>query len=192
MTKKLFLLFILITLSGCNDPKPKDNTISKNTADIMLNREMVSTYQEPIKETILEEKNEEFRESKEKSEEETTKEEPNIPKETIIKKEEIDNNLNIHKGRIDCLDIDACIEISTKVQLSFNNLISDIKYLEVKNEDNLIKGYFIEYIFKDYKYETSEECQEHGKIIQETLNNRNLSFVCIDTTLKIIPDYKEE
>ena len=123
MTKKLFLLFILITLSGCNDPKPKDNTISKNTADIMLNREMVSTYQEPIKEAILEEKNEEFRESKEKSEEETTKEEPNIPKETIIKKEEIDNNLNIHKGRIDCLDIDACIDLSTKVQLSFNNLI---------------------------------------------------------------------
>ncbi len=102
------------------------------------------------------------------------------------------NNLdyNIHRGRIDCSDLDDCMSKSLPIQYQFKKSILNSFYIEViaKNDETL--GYFIEYIFKEHNYGSKDECESVGNNIKKTLPSKVKGYECSnDGNLKIITDY---
>lgn len=102
------------------------------------------------------------------------------------------NNLDyhIHRGRIDCSNLDDCMSISMPIQYQFKKSILNSFYIEViaKNDNTL--GYFIEYIFKEYNYGSKDECEKMGSKIKQTLSNKVKGYNCdSEGVLKIITDY---
>ena len=99
----------------------------------------------------------------------------------------------IHKGRIDCQDEASCMDKSIPIQFKYKQAISNVFYLEVISKKGNVLGYFIEYNFKDSKYQNNEECNLIGKDIQDTLSDRVISYECSDDgILKINTDYGKE
>ncbi len=106
--------------------------------------------------------------------------------------DEIDDSsldYQIHKGRIDCLNEKACLERSMPIQFEFKDIITNTFYLEVHAKNDEVLGYFIEYVFRTNTYDTEEECENVGRAIKETLNDRVTAYTCQTNTLSIITDY---
>ncbi len=95
----------------------------------------------------------------------------------------------IHKGRIDCSDLQSCQELSLPMQFKYKDVIANAMYLEVISKNNHILGYFIEYFFNSPNYETNDECINVGKALKQDLNDKITSYTCIDNTLSIIANY---
>ena len=47
--------------------------------------------------------------------------------------------------------------------------IDNTFYVEVKAKNGTVLGYFIEYVFKEYKYDSDEECNQIGNEIKSKL-----------------------
>lgn len=115
-----------------------------------------------------------------------------IINESSIQKEIIDDsvdsnafNYNIHNGKIDCVDIDSCMDISLPIQFEFSSSIANTFYLEVMSKSNNVLGYYIEYVFTNNNYSNSEECNSIGQSIKNRLSDRVSSYQCNDSTLII-------
>ena len=115
--------------------------------------------------------------------------------EEVIKQE--DNSVNTshldyptHKGRIDCTDYNKCMDDSLKIYFSYEKIISNVFYVEVKSNSNKSLGYFTEYVFKEHTYSSEEECQRVGSEIKALLSDRITGYNCDSSnTIKIITDY---
>ena len=105
------------------------------------------------------------------------------------------NNMDypIHKGRIDCKNLDDCMSKSLPLQFKYKKIIAKTYYVDViaKNDNTL--GYFIQIFFKEANYGDNESCEKVGlylqKDIKETFKERNINYQCEDGNLKVITDY---
>lgn len=105
------------------------------------------------------------------------------------------NNMDypIHKGRIDCNNLDDCMNKSLPLQFKYKKIIAKTYYVDViaKNDNTL--GYFIQIFFKEANYGDNESCEKIGldlqKDIKETFKERNINYQCENGNLKVITDY---
>lgn len=128
---------------------------------------------------------------------EEKKEQPIVNNSEQVELKKDDNSVDtdsidypIHKGRIDCKDLNDCMNKSLPIQYEFKKSISNSFYLEViaKNDNSL--GYFIEYVFKENNYGSNEECEKIGSKIKQTLSDRVIGYECSSNgNLKIKTDY---
>lgn len=107
----------------------------------------------------------------EKPKEETNKE---LPKETS-------------KIKIDCQEIDECMNITMPIQFSYQELIADIFYLEII-ENNVKLGYQIDYTFRPHTYENEEICTTKLSEIATLLKDHIEDISCNNSTLTISPN----
>ena len=165
-----------------------NNTISDYTRKQMLEKEIIIPNIEA---------NNQLDESSENnvSEEEKQAEIPEV-KELIedppLDKIDInENNYQIHHGKIECISITECMEKTLPIQLKYNNLISDVTYLDILTNNHQVIGYFIKYTFKKTKYETYEKCIMTIDEIKETLNDKISTIECSENgELTIKADYE--
>ena len=95
-----------------------------------------------------------------------------------------------HKGRIDCVDYNKCMDDSLKIYFKYKQCISNVFYIEVMANNGSILGYFTEYVFKDSSYSTNDECQKVGNEIKVLLSDRVTDYQCDSSNkLKINTDY---
>lgn len=115
------------------------------------------------------------------------------PKEEIIEDNSVDTNsmdYRIHKGRIDCNNAEACMDISIPIQLKYKKSISNVNYIEVIAKSDKTLGYFIDYVFVEYNYGNIDKCNEIGSSIKTKLSDRVTGFTCSpEGILKINKDY---
>lgn len=115
------------------------------------------------------------------------------PKEETDAIDEESIDYPIHKGRIDCQDEASCMDKSIPIQFKFKQAISNVFYLEVISKKNHVLGYFIEYNFKESKYQNNDECNRIGTNIKDALSDRVTSYECSEEgILKINTDYGKE
>lgn len=172
MKKGLLGIFIVFIASGCSKEIKEDYStdISKYTEEVMLERANV------INEDALKDK-------VEREEVVVSKEEKRIEEDNIIDEDSID--YKIHKGRIDCINTSLCNDMTKEIEKEFAGSIKDIDYIAVKNKNNQILGYFINYLFKDYDYYDYETCISKGEYLKQMLTNRDVSYKCNDSVLSI-------
>lgn len=111
--------------------------------------------------------------------------------------ESSDNSVDVHhldypthKGRIDCVDYNKCMDESLTIYFSYKKIISNVFYVEVKSNGGSTLGYFTEYVFKEYTYSSVEECQRVGSEIKNLLSDRITGYECDSSgLLKIKTDY---
>lgn len=96
---------------------------------------------------------------------------------------------NEHRGRIDCYSSDECMNISLPMQFKFKKSITNSQYITVMSKSGNVLGYFIEYMFKENTYSSSEECENIGREIKQTLSDKVTSYQCNGSTLKIYTSY---
>lgn len=96
---------------------------------------------------------------------------------------------HIHKGKKDCIESSSCMDISLPIQFKYKKSIDNTFYVEVKAKNGTVLGYFIEYVFKKYKYANDEECNQIGNEIKSKLSDRVTSYSCNSGTLKIKTNY---
>ena len=172
--------------------------VSKETEKIMLERENISNNEDSVIDKNIANDN--------NNEQEIINVDQNIPKSKKNideKKEEIEKNdddkivdetdasYKIHKGRIDCTEIDKCMDISDLIKNDYNYLIQDIIYVPVLNKNKKSLGYFINYLFHDYKFDTYQECNSIGIKLKELLSDIN--YNCTDDyVIHITRDNMEE
>lgn len=116
--------------------------------------------------------------------------------EQTVQPEVIDNSVdtnsldyNEHRGRIDCYSSDECMNISLPMQFKFKKSITNSQYITVMSKSGNVLGYFIEYMFKENTYSSSEECENIGREIKQTLSDKVTSYQCNGSTLKIYTSY---
>ena len=169
MNKTIILILMTFSLLGCHKNFVPDDMISKTTEKIMLEKQITPA--------VIEEKNdnEYEEETVDKSEvgDITTDIIPNVEEEIIIEEE------------IECVDVDECINISMPIQQELNDSIDSVYYREIKNKNNELTGYVIDYTFKEHTYKTYEECMEKASILSDKLSNKIFSYSCDDGTLLI-------
>ena len=202
MKKVIVLTSLLFLITGCTKQyKNDDTTISKITENTMIEKSSIqskSLDSNDIKESSNEEKqNEEIvsEKIKEPARKIITKIEENTnPTNDEINDNEIANDTfdyQIHKGRIDCLTIDECMNMSLPIQFALKNTINNIFYLEVKTKNNESLGYFINYSFKDYQYEDYDACLKKEEYLKEKLNDRIIKCECNQEGLLVVEsDYQ--
>lgn len=152
----------------------------------MLEREM---YIPSVEEEIVKEEKEEEEDSLlELPSSEIVKPE----EETFDKIDKNDKNYHIHKGIIDCLNTNECMEITLPIQLEYNNIISNVTYIEVVSNSHKVMGYFIKYIFKPYQFKTYDMCKNVMEEIKLVLNNKIDNISCSENgELQIKTTYEE-
>lgn len=102
-----------------------------------------------------------------------------------------DKNYQIHHGKIECLNTTECMEKTLPIQLKYNNLISDVTYLDILTNNHQVVGYFIKYTFKQTKFESYEKCITTIDEIKETLNDKISTITCSENgELTIKADYE--
>ena len=204
MKKIIITSFLIICLTACHKI-PKEHLFETK---IENNNAVIKTDKDLSKEELLEDKEEDNSINKEIKEEKQTeireiiidKPNPIIDVPDISPTKEEDDTVDeesldypIHKGRIDCQDEASCMDKSIPIQFKFKQAISNVFYLEVISKNDNVLGYFIEYNFKEPKYQNNEECNLIGKDIQDTLSDRVISYECSDDgILKINTDYGKE
>lgn len=204
MKKIIITSFLIICLTACHKT-PKEQVFETK---IENNNAVIKTDKDLPKEELLENNeednsiNKEIKEENHPEKEEITidKPKPIIELPTIpIIEEQIDSvdeeslDYSIHKGRIDCQDEASCMDKSIPIQFKYKQSISNVFYLEVISKKDNILGYFIEYNFKEHKYQNNEECLLIGKDIKDALPDRVVSYECsADGILKINTDYGKE
>lgn len=124
---------------------------------------------------------------------EPKQEEPKQDKPIIVNDNSVDeNNMDYptHKGRIDCYDVDSCVNISIPIQVKYKKSISNAFYVEVIAKNNNTLGYFIQYIFVDYNYGSYDKCSSIGEDMKQTLSNKVIGYDCSsDGILKVKTNY---
>ena len=205
MKKIIITSFLIICLTACQkvpkeqafETKLEDNNIIIKAKKELNNQEELPKDKKEDNSISQDINEEEKIEPKEVIIEEPKQiiEKPNIsipeePKDTI---DEESMDYQIHKGRIDCQDETSCMDKSIPIQFKFKQSISNVFYLEVISKKDNILGYFIEYNFKEFKYQNNEECHLIGNDIKNTLSDRIVSYDCTDDgILKINTDYRKE
>ena len=114
---------------------------------------------------------------------------------TSVKAEQVDKNdknYQIHQGRIDCQDITKCMEMTLPIQLKYSHLISNVTYLEVMSNKHKVLGYYIEYTFKSYQFETYDICKNSLDEISKLLSDKIGSTKCSETGKLITKTNYEE
>ena len=81
-------------------------------------------------------------------------------------------------NQIDCIDIDECISLSLPIQFELKDIIDSVFYLEVKDDNNQLLGYSIDWSFHDYNYENYDACIEKGNFLKEKISNSD--YKCSD------------
>ena len=175
-------------MSGCQkETIANDNMISEITENIMIERGNINN-----KETINEKKNIENKEEtidevntdKIIADNKQQNEEKTIPKEdSHEQKEEVDQSnidYQTHKGRIDCLTAEECINLSLPIQFELKDIIDSVFYLEVKTNSNKSLGYYIDYHFKEYQYEEYDTCIEKLNYLEQKIPDKINDYVCTD------------
>lgn len=122
--------------------------------------------------------------------EETKHEEQTVQPEVVDNSVDINSlDYNEHRGRIDCYSSDECMNISLPMQFKFKKSITNSQYITVMSKSGNVLGYFIEYMFKENTYSSSEECENIGREIKQTLSDKVTSYQCNGSTLKIYTSY---
>ena len=204
MKKIIITSFLIICLTACHKT-PKEQLFETK---IENNNAVIKTDKDLSKEELLEEKeednsiNKEIKEEKQSEIPEIIIDKPNpiidVPDISPTKEEDdmVDEeslDYPIHKGRIDCQDEASCMDKSIPIQFKYKQAISNVFYLEVISKKGNVLGYFIEYNFKESKYQNNEECNLIGKDIRDTLSDRIVSYECSDEgILTINTDYGKE
>ena len=204
MKKIIITSFLIICLTACHKT-PKGQVFETK---IENNNAVIKTDKDLSKEELLEDKEEDNSINKEIKEEKQSEipeiiidkpnpiiDVPDIPptkeEDDMVDEESLD--YPIHKGRIDCQDEASCMDKSIPIQFKYKQAISNVFYLEVISKKDNVLGYFIEYNFKESKYQNNEECNLIGKDIQDTLSDRVISYECSDESiLTINTDYGKE
>lgn len=205
MKKIIITSFLIICLTACHKaPKEQvfETKLETNNAIIKTNKDINKIEEIPKDKEEDNSTNQEIKEEKpiEKPEVIIDKpkpiiEEPTIPtiQEPVDSVDEESLDYQIHKGRIDCQDEASCMDKSIPIQFKYKQSISNVFYLEVISKKDNVLGYFIEYNFKEYKYQNNKECNLIGKEIKDTLSDRVVSYECTDDgILKIKTDYGKE
>lgn len=201
MKKIIITSFLIICLTACHKT-PKGQVFETK---IENNNAVIKTDKDLSKEELLEDKEEDNSINKEIKDEKQSEipeiiidkpnpiiEQPSVPtiQEPVDSVDEESIDYHIHKGRIDCQDEASCMDKSIPIQFKFKQSISNVFYLEVISKKDNILGYFIEYNFKESKYQNNEECNLIGKDIKDALSDRVVSYECSDDgILKINTDY---
>lgn len=185
------MFFIIFFITACNNSKitKKYNDISNLTKEKMINKDILiveegnddkKTNDIDSEKLVDNKKDEKFLNEKEKE----------LNEDNVIKHNDDDDFVDTenddypkHKGRIDCLEIDECISKSVPIQYEFKNIISDIFYLEVLSKSDKILGYYIDYSFKNYKYEDYPMCMNKLTSLNEKIKNLDFEFTCDDNGL---------
>ena len=111
----------------------------------------------------------------------------------IVNENSVDeNNMDypIHRGRIDCNDVESCVSISIPIQVKFKKTISNAFYVEVVAKNDTTLGYFIQYVFVEYNYGSYDKCSSVGDDIKQTLSNKVIGYDCSsEGILKIKTNY---
>ena len=204
MKKIIITSFLIICLTACHKT-PKGQVFETK---IENNNAVIKTDKDLSKEELLEDKEEDNSINKEIKEEKQSEipeiiidkpnpiiDVPDIPiiEESVDSVDEESIDYHIHKGRIDCQDEASCMDKSIPIQFKYKQAISNVFYLEVISKKDNVLGYFIEYNFKESKYQNNEECNLIGKDIEDTLSDRVVSYECSDDgILTINTDYGKE
>ena len=170
-----------------NDEKKSDLVQPKEESNNQTN-----TYKENIhvEEQIHNENNYKEENTNTQIIEETKHEDQTVQPEVVDNS--VDTNsldYNEHRGRIDCYSSDECMNISLPIQFKFKKSITNSQYITVMSKSGNVLGYFIEYMFKENTYSSSEECENIGREIKQTLSDKVTSYQCNGSTLKINTDY---
>ena len=170
-----------------NDEKKSDLVQPKEESNNQTN-----TYKENIhvEEQIHNENNYKEENTNTQIIEETKHEEQTVQPEVVDNS--VDTNsldYNEHRGRIDCYSSDECMNISLPIQFKFKKSITNSQYITVMSKSGNVLGYFIEYMFKENTYSSSEECENIGREIKQTLSDKVTSYQCNGSTLKIYTSY---
>lgn len=183
--KILFICCLIISLtSGCQENNLKNITINEIREKTPTKKEVeTTTKSEPTTTT-------------KKTVKTTKTAEPQTNQviiEETVEEDTIDENhpdYQIHKGRIDCQTESECMELSLPIQFKYKKNIANTFYTAVISQKDKVLGYFIEYVFTNYQYETMEECQQDGESIKEALSDRITNYECDEANiLKISTDY---
>ena len=160
----------------------------KTTINQNINTEKKSNNKESASTQIIEEKKQENVVSQVKDE---PKKEQSTLQNDIVDNSVDTNSLdyNEHRGRIDCYSSDECMNISLPIQFRFSKSITYSQYIDVMSKSDKTLGYFIEYMFQEYTYSSSEECENMGREIKQTLKDKVISYQCNGSTLKIYTSY---
>ena len=205
MKKVIISICIILLLTSCKDETINDNTISELTKNIMFQKETgIKNEDEKQNTTILEEDNSKKETTIEENKETVLKPKENIIKNDVVKEKVIetkdnennettevkDNEISetdkttddydIHKGKIDCITIDECMELSLPIQYELKNSIDNIFYLQVKDNKQNPIGYYIEYHLKDYKYDDYDTCLKKSEYLKEKLSDRINNYNCTE------------
>ena len=205
MKKAIISIFIILLLTSCKEKQPNDNTVQELTKNIMIEKETIKNDNPYLPKEELEPDIESNIEEPIKKEKPFLSTNDNITKNEINKEQPIqDNNksnevdaenddFNIHQGIIDCKTIDACMEMSLPIQFELKNSIDNIFYLEVKDKNQKPLGYYIEYHFKNYKYDTYDTCIKKSEYLNEKISDRINNYNCKeDGTLIINEEVTDE
>ena len=193
-------LLVIILTSACEKNKPFEKTLTIDEQIIETDTIDTNDNEQFVSEIVIPKSNETKKETNKLESHEEKIDKPQYVIESSIDKEnsidEVDEesiDYNIHKGRIDCKNEAECMNKSIPIQFKYKKSIANVYYLEVISKNNNILGYFIEYIFKENKYDTYEECNNIGIEIQDILSDRVESFECTGNgILKISTDYRKE
>jgi len=186
------LIIILLTCSCKNDTL--ENIVVKETGQASMKEETNAIpKEEPIMTPSSKENMPKVKPKASSQVKETSKTEVTIDE----TKPKVDNSVDeasldypIHKGRIDCKDESSCQDISLPLQFKYKDLISNAIYIEVLSKNSQVLGYFIEYIFTEYQYESDDECKIAGESIKSDLKDKITSYECTDdNTLKLVTSY---
>ena len=195
MKKIIILICLIIIITGCNKKAvDEDNKISKITEKAMIEKNNISnenTDEDSIEKNVGEIIEENIINAVGEDKNKTT---DSITTNIIINKTEVVDDTfdyQIHKGRIDCLDVDECINISLPIQFELKNIIDNVFYLEVKAESNKTLGYYINYSFKNHQYENYDICLNKEKYLKEKLSDRISKGECSSDGLLVVEsDYQ--
>lgn len=205
MKKVIISICIILLLTSCKEETINDNTLGELTKNIMLQKETGKSNKEDIpKDEAIEEDNLKKETTIEENKETVLKPKENIIKndvvnEKVIETKDNENNettevkdnkiseadkttddYDIHKGIIDCITIDECIELSLPIQYELKNFIDNIFYLQVKDNKQNPIGYYIEYHLKDYKYDDYDTCLKKSEYLKEKLSDRINNYNCTE------------
>ena len=205
MKKVIISICIILLLTSCKEETINDNTLGELTKNIMLQKETGKSNKEDIpKDEAIEEDNLKKETTIEENKETVLKPKENIIKNDVVKEKVIetkdnennettevkDNKISeadkttddydIHKGIIDCITIDECIELSLPIQYELKNFIDNIFYLQVKDNKQNPIGYYIEYHLKDYKYDDYDTCLKKSEYLKEKLSDRINNYNCTE------------
>lgn len=181
MKKIIIFIFFMFLITGCSkEMDSNDNSISEFTKKTLMERYSINDNKVPKEGETIEDNSDNNIDDSQSID--------SIPLQEVVSTDkDVGNDENVDidttnsetlSNQIDCIDIDECMSLSLPIQFELKDLIDSVFYLEVKDNNNQLLGYSIDWSFHDYDYENYDVCIEKGNYLKEKISNSD--YKCSD------------